>query len=452
MFAPNDDAKSRPGSAEAMQYMKTYALAGVPRQVARGVFGDLSQCAILDGSGGRSASHPAFMIGVITLCLSLAMTGNTILVVVSALAGKSLAADKALATLPISLMFVGMMVMTIPASLLMKQVGRRAGFTVGAVIGVAAALVAAWGLMSGSFVVFALGGFLQGCYSAFWQYYRFAAAETVLDNCKSRAISIVMLGGVAAAVIGPELARGSVDLLPAAPFAGSFFVVAGLAALAVACIQLIDIPDVEVEEQQSESRPLREIACQPTFLIALLAAAIGYGSMALVMTATPLAMNGHAHGFDDSAFVIQWHALGMFLPSFFTGRLIRRFGTVRVVLSGVAAMFTAVAVNLSGTGITEFWAALILLGVGWNFMFVGGSTLLTESYSPAEKAKVQGLNDFVVFGTNAVASLSSGYLYHQYGWEAVNHAVLLPLLAVFAMALWLRHGHHARQRRLARRA
>jgi len=430
-----------------MPYMRTNALAGVPRQVARGVFGDMSQCAILSGSGGRRSAHPAFMIGVITLCLSLAMTGNTILVVVSALAGKLLAADKALATLPISLMFVGMMVTTIPASMLMKRVGRRAGFTVGAAVGVAAALVAAWGLISGSFVVFAFGGFLQGCYSAFWQYYRFAAAETVLDSCRSRAISLVMLGGVVAAVIGPELAVGSAGLVDAAPFAGSFLVIAGLAALAVACIQWIDIPVEPAEERQGTSRRLREIAAQPTFLIAVLAATVGYGAMALVMTATPLAMNGHAHGFDDTAFVIQWHALGMFLPSFFTGRLIRRFGTAWIVLSGVIAMLAAVAVNLSGTGVTEFWAALVLLGVGWNFMFVGGSTLLTEVYNPAEKAKIQGLNDFVVFGTNAIASLSSGYLFHHYGWDAVNHAVLLPLLAVFALALWFRYSRRVGQQR-----
>jgi predicted MFS family arabinose efflux permease len=396
----------------------------------------------------RLPANPAFMICVIALCQSLAATGATILVVVSALAGKSLVADKALATLPISLMFIGMMATTIPASLLMKRVGRRAGFTVGSVVGVAAALVSAWGLVSGSFAIFAIGGFLLGCYSAFWQYYRFAAAETVLDNCKSRAISNVMLGGVVAAVVGPELARGSVGLLDGTPFAGSFLVVAGLAALAVAFIQLIDIPEAEVEEIQGPSRPLREIAGQPTFLTALMAAAVGYGAMALVMTATPLAMNGHAHDFDNTAFVIQWHTLGMFVPSFFTGRLIRRFGTARIVLIGVAVMFAAISVNLSGTGIAEFWAALVLLGLGWNFMFVGGSTMLMESYNAAEKAKVQGLNDFIVFGTNAVASLSSGYLYHQYGWAAVNLAVLLPLLAVFAMALWLRHSRRARSRRL----
>lgn len=399
-----------------------------------------------DGGSGLPA-RPGFTFFVIMLCQALAMTGVTILIVVSALAGEMLAADKALATLPISLMFVGNMAMTIPASLLMKRLGRRAGFTVGALFGVAGASIGAWGLLSGSFAIFAIGGLVQGFYNAFWQYYRFAAAESVRPDYASRAISFVLLGGILAAVVGPELAKASAEALDGVRFAGSYLTVSGLAAVAVLCIQFIDIPPPGDEERTGKSRPLKEIALQPTFLIAVLAAMVGYGSMSFVMTATPLAMQGHAHGFNDTAFVIQWHALGMFVPSLFSGHLIRLFGAVRIVLAGVVANLAVVAIILSGTGFLEFWSGLFLLGIGWNFMFVGGSTLLTEVYTLSEKGKVQGINDFLVFGTNAVASLSAGLIYHWYGWQVVGYIIIPPLLAVFAMAFWLRIRRRAAQRR-----
>ena len=401
------------------------------------------------GRGPTLPARPKFTLLVIVLCQALAMTGVTILIVVSALAGKTLAADKALATLPISLMFVGNMAMTIPASLLMKRIGRRAGFTVGALFGIAAALTGAWGLLAGSFAIFAVGGLVQGFYNAFWQYYRFAAAEAVESGYISRAISFVLLGGILAAVVGPELAKASAGMLEGARFAGSYLAVAGLAGLALLAIQFIDIPPPGDEERAGKGRPLKQIAVQPAFLIAVLAAMVGYGSMSLVMTATPLAMQGHAHSFGDTAFVIQWHALGMFLPSLFSGHLIRLFGALRIVLVGVAANFAMIAVASSGTGVLEYWTALVLLGIGWNFMFVGGSTLLTEVYTPAEKGKVQGINDFLVFGANATASLSSGLIYHWYGWAAVSYAIVPPLLAVFAMAFWLRLKRRAAQRATA---
>ncbi len=396
-------------------------------------------------------AHPKLTVLVLALCQVLAMTGATMVIVVSALAGKMLAVDTSLATLPVSLMFVGNMAMTIPASLLMKRVGRRAGFTVGAGFGVSAALVGAWGLLTGSFVIFAFGGLIQGCYNAFWQYYRFAAADAVHEDYKGRAISYVLLGGIVAAVIGPELAKASAGLVDGARFAGSYLTMAGLAAGAIVLIQFIAIPPPGEEERVGEGRPLREIARQPTFLIAVLAAMIGYASMALVMTATPLAMQGHGHSFPDTAFVIQWHALGMFVPSFFTGHLIRIFGAVRIVLAGTVAMLAMVAVTMSGAGVVEYWSALVLLGIGWNFMFIGGSTLLTEVYTLPEKAKVQGVNDFLVFGANAVASLSSGVIYDRFGWQAVSYAIVLPLLTVFATALWLRLRRRAAQRAEAAR-
>ena len=396
-------------------------------------------------------AHPKLTVLVLALCQVLAMTGSTMVIVVSALAGKMLAGDKSLATLPVSLMFIGNMVMTIPASLLMKRVGRRVGFTVGAGFGVSAALVGAWGLLTGSFVIFAFGGLIQGCYNAYWQYYRFAAADAVPNDYKSRAISYVLLGGVVAAVIGPTLAIFTADLLQAAQFAGSYLGMAGLAAVAMVLIQFIASPPPGEEERTGAGRPVGQIVRQPTFLIAVLAAMIGYGSMALVMTATPLAMQGHGHSLPDTGVVIRWHVLGMFVPSFFTGHLIRLFGAVRIVLAGTVAMFAMVVVTTTGTGIFEYWSALVLLGVGWNFMFIGGSTLLTEVYTLPEKAKVQGINDFLVFGTNAVASLSSGVIYDRFGWQAVSYAIVLPLLTVFATALWLRLRRRAAQRAEASR-
>jgi len=400
-------------------------------------------------SAGRAdrqyAAHPRLTVLVLTMCQALAMTGATMLILVATLAGEMLAVDKSLATLPIGLMFVGTMTATVPASLLMKRIGRRAGFTVGAFIGMGAAGLGAWSLISGSFTILVAAGFTQGMYNAFWQYFRFAAADAVDESYKSRAISYVMAGGIVAAVVGPELAKASVGLVADVPYAGSYMAMAGLACLSLILIQFIDIPLPGAAERSGSGRPLREIAAEPTFLIAVLAAMIGYGSMAFVMTATPLAMKFHMHAFSDTAFVIQWHALGMFVPSFFTGHLIRYFGAVRVVLVGTVAMFATVAVNLSGAGLWEFWAALLLLGIGWNFMFVGGTTLLTEIYTIQEKAKVQALNDFLVFGTNAVASLSAGAVHHLFGWQAVNYAVTLPLAVVFATAFWLRVKRRAAQ-------
>lgn len=392
------------------------------------------------------AAHPKLTVLVLAMCQALAMTGATMLILVATLAGEMLAVDKSLATLPIGLMFVGTMVTTVPASFLMKRVGRRAGFTVGAIIGVGAASLGAWSLHEGDFTILVAAGFTQGMYNAFWQYYRFAAADAVDDSYMSRAISYVMAGGVVAAVIGPELAKASIGLVVDVPYAGSYMAMAGLSGLSLILIQFIDIPRPGEAERSGGGRPLREIVAAPTFLIAVLAAMIGYGSMAFVMTATPLAMKFHAHGFSDTAFVIQWHALGMFVPSFFTGHLIRYFGAVRVILAGTVAMLATVAVNLSGAGLWEFWTALLLLGIGWNFMFVGGTTLLTEIYTVQEKAKVQGMNDLLVFGTNAVASLSAGAVHHLFGWQAVNYAVTLPLAVVFATAFWLRVKRRAAQR------
>ncbi len=383
-------------------------------------------------------------VAILAVCQALASTGTTALIVVAALAGQMLAQDKSLATLPISLMFTATMLTTIPASMLMKRVGRRFGFTLGAAVGVCAAVVSCVGLLTGSFATFAIGGALQGVYNAFWQYYRFAAVDSVGGAFGSRAISYVLVGGVVAAVIGTELAEATAGIFDRALYAGAYAVIGVLAVAAVVLLQAIDIPRPGGAERAGSGRRLSEIARNPTFLVAVLSAMTAYGVMVYVMTATPLAMKAHAQSFADTAFVIQWHALAMFVPSFFTGHLIDRVGVVRVILTGTLIMVAAVAVNLSGTGLLQFWTGLFLIGLGWNFMFIGGTTLLTETYAPSEKAKVQGINDFLVFGTAAAATFASGGLQHTFGWQVVNWGAIAPIGIAFAAALWLRSRRRAR--------
>jgi MFS family permease len=380
---------------------------------------------------------------ILAACQALAMTGSSLLITTAALIGQMLATDKSLATLPLGLQFVATMLTTIPASLLMKRVGRRAGFTVGALFGAGGGLISSLAIFAGSFSGFCLGNTLIGVAMGFALFYRFAAADAADERSRSRAISFVMAGGVVAAVSGPELAKWSRDLFEPALYVGCLAVVAALWAVAVLLLQFVTIPRPSEAERRSTGRPLGVIARQPAFVVAVLGGMIGYGSMSLVMTATPLAMVAHHHDFADAAFVIQWHALGMFAPSFFTGRLIARFGVLNVMLAGAALLVGCIAVNLSGTTMLQFWVALVALGLGWNFLYIGSTTLLTEAYEPAERAKVQALNDFLVFGAVAASSFSSGALQNRFGWDAVNYAVVAPVLLVLFAVLWLRQRRAA---------
>jgi MFS family permease len=371
-------------------------------------------------------------------CQALMNSGNSLLIATSALVGFRLAPDKALATLPLALQFFTSMLTTVPASFLMKAVGRRAGFMVGTLLGLGGAGLAAWGIVSGNFLYFCLAAALVGAFNGFGTYYRFAAADVATPDYKSRAISYVMAGGVVAAVVGPNLAHWTRGWLAGVEFAGSYLSLLGIYGLSLAILLGVRIPAPTAAQAHAHGRPLGIVARQPAFLVALAGAALGYGVMALVMTATPLAMHQHAHGFADTAFVIEWHLLGMFAPAFVTGQLIRRFGVLNVMLAGVALNVGCVAVNLAGTEVAHFWLALTLLGVGWNFLFVGGTALLTETYAESEKAKAQALNDFTVFTVITAASLSAGALQHLLGWRAVNLGVL-PLIGTIAAALlWLK--------------
>ena len=269
-------------------------------------------------------------------------------------------------------------------------------------------------------------------------FYRHAAADTADAEFKSKAISLVVAGGVVAAICGPLIAIWSRDLFAPVSFAGCYAAIVVLQLVALGLLAFVDIPRPTAEERRSSGRPLLTIMRQPTFIVAAASGMIGYGAMSLIMTATPLAILGCGLEFKDAAFVIQWHALGMFAPSFVTGSLINRFGVLKIIVSGALLTTFCVAINLAGIELLNFWSALVLLGIGWNFMFVGGTTLLTRAHTAEERAKTQAANDFLVFGSVALASLGSGAAFHAFGWTTVNVAVLPMLVAVVIAAMWLR--------------
>jgi MFS family permease len=373
---------------------------------------------------------------VLLLCLSqgLFMIGTSTMIAEAALVGYTLAEDKSLATLPTALQQLAVVLTQIPAALLMRRVGRRWGYTVGAGFGIIGTAVATIGVLWGSFFLFCLGSAINGIYNGFGQSYRFAAVDGAGGKWKSKAISYTLAGGVIAAVLGPELAKLTKDLLAPVAFAGSFASLIVVAIIALLVLQFIDIPRPKAEEYRDTGRPLGEILRQPMAIVAVLSGMVGYATMTFLMTVTPLAMVACSHPFESAAFVIQWHVLGMFAPSFFTGSLIVRFGVLNVMTCGAAILAACIVVNLSGTSVTQFWLALFLLGVGWNFMYVGATTLLTQVYRPAEKAKVQAANDFLVFGSMAAGALSSGAFFNLVGWDGLN-IIPAPLVVVAFLAI-----------------
>jgi MFS family permease len=368
---------------------------------------------------------------------AILITGTSLILASCALVGMTLSSTKALATLPLALLFLAQMTTTIPASLYMQRVGRRLGFMTSSVFGIAGAAIATVGVFKAEFSIFCLGTIFIGVFNGFGQYYRFAAAETAPEEYRSRAISYVLAGGLIAAFAGPNLAKWSRQLLPE-EFAGSYAILVGIYLLALSIAFFLNMPKPGAATQTTGGRPLGEIARQPAYLVAVASAMVGYGVMNFIMIATPLAMHDYAHPFSDTAFVIQWHVFGMFLPSFFTGQLIQKFGTANIILAGVLLLGLCVGVNFTGTTVIHFWSSLIFLGLGWNFMFVGATTLLTETYSLNEKAKAQALNDFIVFGTVTLTSFSSGAVQNILGWQTINIAVI-PFLVLIGFAnLWLR--------------
>jgi MFS family permease len=369
---------------------------------------------------------------VLSLAIAQALfqTAAVLLVTVGGLAGLTLAPDRALATLPIACVALGTAIATVPASLLMGRVGRRPGFVLGTLLGASGGGLAATAMLVGSFPLLCIGAALVGGYQGFAQFYRFAAAEAATEAFKSRALSLVLAGGVVAAVAGPHLGAATRDLVGPATYAGSFLAVLALSAIAAVLLAMTPLGGPPVRSEADEPpRPLLRIARQPKFLAAVVGAGVGYGVMAMVMTATPLSMVGHHHPVGDAALVIQWHVLGMFVPSFFTGWLLKRFGLTPMMLAGVGLLLIHVAIAMSGVALLNFLSGLVLLGVGWNFLYVGGSTLLTETYRPSERARVQALNDFLIVGVMAAGSFSAGALVDVFGWRGLNLAAV-PLLLI----------------------
>lgn len=379
----------------------------------------------------RERSNVAILAANQALFLIAAITVMTL----SGLVGQRLTPNPSLATLPVAMMMIGVVIAALPASLLMKRVGRRAGFLVGALLGGAGGgALSVIGIAAESFWLFSAGNLLLGVYQAFANYHRFAAADTASPAFQNQAISLVLAGGVAAAFLGPLNASRATDLLGGIPDAGPYAVLVALAVLGSALHLWLRIPN-EHEARTGHQRPLREIVAQPAVGVAMLTATVGYAIMILVMTATPLAMQRSGFGLAEAATVMQWHVLGMFVPSFVTGHLIARFGHAQILLTGAAVLAGSVATAVAGESMAHYLLALILLGVGWNLLFVGGSALLSTTHTAAERGKVQGLNELVIFTAVAVGSLLAGVLLHTAGWAWLN-LLLLPFIVLAAAATW----------------
>jgi MFS family permease len=371
-------------------------------------------------------------IALLACCQALLLVNNAGLIAMNGLVGYALADNKALATVGVTTYVLGSALAAMPASLWMAKVGRRRGFMTGSFIGVIGSAICALALASSSFVLFCIGTGVIGVYTAFGFHYRFAATEVAAPAFKAKAISLVLAGGIAGGFLGPEASRIAKDAF-SVPFLGSFLVLSAIAVGALAVQSFVRVPAPPATEDGTAGRPLADIARQPVFIVAALSAALGYGVMNLLMTATPLAMSFCSLPYAAAAFVIEWHVVGMYAPGFVTGTLIKRFGVLTVIVAGAVLQAACVAVALSGNHIGHFWTALVLLGVGWNFMYTGGTTLLTEAYTPAEKARTQGLNDFCVFAVMGVSSFASGVLVNAAGWETMN-AGALPVVAMVAIA------------------
>ena len=370
-------------------------------------------------------------------CLqALLLANNSTSIALNALVGHSLATDKSLATVPVTGWVTGAAFATYFASLLMKRIGRKKGFLIGAAFGMTGAVLCSVAVYAGSFWLFVTGATVLGVYNAFGQYYRFAAADAVPGAAKARAISSVLAGGLVGGVVGPTASRVTVHAL-STPYLGTYLSLLVFLGLAVLALGFLDLPPPSLADGRDPGRPLVTVARQPAFVVAVLSASFGFGVMSLLMTATPLAMGACGHPYGAAATVIMSHVVGMYGPSFFTGRLISRFGVYQVMLAGVLLNLICIAVGLSGVQVAHFWWSLVLLGVGWNFLYIGGTTLLTEAYRPAEKAKAQGLNDASVSVITAVSSFASGLILRQGGWETLNHAAIPFVLAIGAAVLWL---------------
>ena len=372
---------------------------------------------------------------VLAICQALFMTGFGVMFLVGPLvAAPILGDDLTFITLPFSVMLFGLAAATWPAARLMQRIGRKFGFVIGSALGVLGCIIAYFSILNGNLVAFSGGLFLFGIYTGFGQQYRFAAADAAADDFKATAISLVLAAAIVGGFAGPELAKHTRTLF-ADEFAGTMAGLMGLTLLSGLVILALDIPKISNTEMTDEPRPMRTVARQPAFIAAAAAGALGYVTMNLTMTSAPIAMRlGNGFAFDDAAFVIQWHVIGMFAPGFFTGQLIKRWGAVRVIIIGGVLMLGTTAVAVSGGTLMHFWLSMFAVGVGWNFTFTGATALLIRIHKPSERANVQGVNDLIIFTLLALTSLSSGMLYHFAGWNILVLAAI-PVTAIMLVAV-----------------
>jgi len=372
-------------------------------------------------------------VGLLAACQAMLFTNNSTLIAINGLAGLALAPSATLATLPVTCWVVGGALATMPASQYMRKVGRQSGLMRGAAIGIVGALICAAAVWQASFWLLCFGALVFGTFNSFGQYYRFVAAEVSPMEFRATAVSLVLAGGLVGGILGPSLSRVTIDLIEP-KFTGAYLALIAFVLVTIAILSRIRVPNLSAAEQASSGRPLSEIARQPKYIVAVLAGAISYGVMNFLMTSTPIAMRGCGHPYGDAAFVISSHVVAMFAPSFLTGPLIRRAGVIPVMLAGAVLNVASIAMALSGLAVANFWWSMVLLGVGWNFLYIGATTLLTETYRPEERAKAQGANETAIFAMMALSSFSSGMIVTNAGWEKVNYAAM-PLIAVVVAAL-----------------
>ncbi|MGK2898854.1 MAG: MFS transporter [Burkholderiaceae bacterium] len=381
---------------------------------------------------------------LLTLCQGLFLTNNVTFIAINGLVGLSLAPTAWMATLPVTGYVAGGALCAGLVARHQRAWGRKRAFQAGLCVAMLSSALCAYAAVSHQFWLLVAATMLAGYYNANAGLYRFAATEIVAPAFKERAISWVLAGGILGAVAGPTLASAARDALPV-PFAGAYAALVGIALLALLTISAIDFPPLPQPSAARPGRPLREMARQPVFIVAVLSCALAYGVMNLLMAATPIAMAQCRHPFASAALVLEWHVLGMFVPSFFTGSLIRRFGCLPVMGAGVALIAVCIAVALSGVELMQFVAALLTLGVGWNFLFIGGTTLFTQAYRPEEKTTAQAAMDTTIFSTMTLSSFSSGALVTTSGWTMLNLGSLVPVMVAALALCWL-----AWQRRAAR--
>ncbi len=378
---------------------------------------------------------------VLFCCQLISATGSIVLVTLGGIIGSTLSSNAAFATLPISMMVLSVAATTIPATMLMRRIGRRAGFALSSLSAAISVLFAAYALHQVSFGWFIFAAAVFGINMAFSQQYRYAAAESVEHRYAGRAISLVLLGSIGGAVVGPELVTRGAELGGGVPYTGTLYALAVLYVLQALLFSLLQPLRGENQTDVDEpGRPLAEIVRQPLFIVSVLGGTVAYGVMTLIMTATPLSMHVHdGYSLADTAKVIQSHVIAMYLPSLVSGFLIERMGAIRLMAIGAFALIAACIVGLQGQNIMHYWIALVLLGVGWNFLYVGGTTMLTLTYTMTERFRAQAVNEFSVFGTSATASLLAGTVIHLYGWLTLV-LLPLPLLVVMLFSLFYVRG------------